>query len=401
MGRKKTSIVVAPEEPVAGETRTRSIEQLYVHPETLACAQMTRCVACCYKIVLYGRPGLMPNVRPEMCPRHGGGELSGGAASVVKRRRGCVGLYDSDRIKRVLTVGDGNFSYSLALAKGFAQAQDKVQLVATSHETKESVLETYPDGEAITKQLHDMEHVDVHHGIDATSLEHLNPLGQFDRVIWNFPCVRAPRGEDGQNSEMETNKQLLREFFAIAPKILTPTGEIHVTHKTKPPFGQWRIEQLAQEQKLAHVRSVIFDRCLYPGYSNKKVLSKSSFPIWDSLTFVFVPAEREQQHMSEEALQIGEQSLTPVTQKVLDITYLLLNPAMRFDARQNRTKKGSTHKRKLESPDGDAKDEPVPTKQKTEDKKDASSKKIIHSQTVTNKKRPAAAPRMQRKQRRR
>lgn len=312
------------------ELRWRSLHKLLVHRETLRCAE-TRCVACCYKIALYSRPGLLPNVRPELCPR----------MASASPPAGRVGLYDAGKLARVLTVGDGNFSYSLALGKALAP---RVEVVATSHESRETVVETYPDGARILDELAAMDKVTVLHGVDATDAQQMHALGQFDRVIWNFPCVRAPRGEDGQNQEMEVNKKLLADFFAHVARMLTPGGEVHVTHKTKPPFGQWGIEAIAEASGLRHSASVIFDRCLYPGYSNKKVLSKGSFPIWDSQTFVFLPASveegesAEQQGTEDEKQLDGEKSevqnpasdeiLVPVTMPLLQKLYVLLTPSL-------------------------------------------------------------------------
>ncbi|RLN88623.1 hypothetical protein BBJ28_00006283 [Nothophytophthora sp. Chile5] len=329
--------------------RWRDLQQLYVHRDTLRCA-LTRCIACCYKIVLHGRPGLLPNVRPEMCPRMATPPIDDGAkaeAAAVYTPQHRIGLYDAASVKRILTVGDGNFSYSLALARALGP-DSGVQLVATSHESKDSVVETYPDGESILSELHAMPHVTVHHEVDATDAAQMQALGTFDRVIWNFPCVRAPRGEDGQNQEMEMNKQLLHGFFAHVAKELTATGEVHVTHKTKAPFGQWGIEAIAASNALRHQQSIIFDRCLYPGYSNKKVLSKGSFPIWDSQTFVFVPESRAQHAAAVEAedsaTSEGKQDdlLVPVTMELLKKFYLLLTPSLDDTLYGRKKKKGKS-----------------------------------------------------------
>jgi|UniRef100_K3XBJ3 25S rRNA (uracil2634-N3)-methyltransferase len=350
--------VVAEKEVVE---RTRNIEKLFVHADTLRCAERNRCRVCLYKIVLYGRAGLLPMVRPELCPRIAAQAKATSAeedeaevgASSGESSTARIGLYDAKQVKRILTVGDGNFSYSLALANAFrglagdVSAEEKVELVATSHESKATILETYPDGERILNELNAMlSFVQVHHEIDATNKEQMQALGKFDRVIWNFPCVRAPRGEDGQNQEMEINKKLLADFFALVGESLTPTGEIHVTHKTKPPYGQWGIEAIAENSKLRYVRAVVFDRCMYPGYSNKKVLSKGSFPIWDSQTFVFVPAARE---VAPEAETEPEDSLlVPVTLDMLKKMYLLLSPTIQdaLDASVKSKKRKLSHKPK-------------------------------------------------------
>ncbi|POM79987.1 Hypothetical protein PHPALM_2229 [Phytophthora palmivora] len=309
------------------ELQWRDLHLLHVHRDTLRCA-LTRCIACCYKIVLHNRPGLLPNVRPEMCLRMAktkaieDQETSPSTETSGHR----IGLYDASQVKRILTVGDGNFSYSLALARALGP-DSGVQLVTTSHESKKTVLDTYPDGEKILEELHAMPHVTVQHELDATDAEQMKNLGQFDRVIWNFPCVRAPRGEDGQNQEMEINKKLLNDFFAHVAQILTPMGEVHVTHKTKKPFGQWGIENIAKSNMLRHQQSVVFDRCLYPGYSNKKVLSKGSFPIYvgrlkryhdQDRVHSETPADGEWNSNSDDEAESSGQPELPVSESVID-----------------------------------------------------------------------------------
>eukprot|EP00937_MAST-01D_sp_MAST-1D-sp2_P005285 g5285.t1 len=101
-------------------------------------------------------------------------------------------------------------------------------------------------------------------------------------------------GADGQNEEMEVNKRMLRDFFGSVAAVLAPPpapgvagGEVHITHKTKPPFSHWRIVELAARSPLLCGASVVFDRSLYPGYINMKVLDGSSFPCADAETFIF------------------------------------------------------------------------------------------------------------------
>lgn len=236
-----------------------------------------------------------------------------------------IGLYNADQVKSILTVGDGNFSYSLALARSLGP-ESGVRLVFSSHESKKTVLETYPDCNYILNELSAIKNVRVLYEVDATDAEQMKTLGKFDRVIWNFPCVRAPGGMDGQNREMEANKKLLNDFFAHVSQMLTPTGEVHVTHKTKMPFGQWGIEKIAKTNKLRHEQSIVFDRCLYPGYANKKVLSKESFPIWDSLTFIFLPEDRALGDASRLREGDKENYVVPITKDILTKLYVLLTP---------------------------------------------------------------------------
>ena len=76
----------------------------------------------------------------------------------------------------------------------------------------------------------------------------------FECVRWNFPCIGRGLGEgqDGQNSEMEGNKELLRKFALSATRVIAPGGQVHVTHKTKPPYNHWEI---AKQIEIGSVRA--------------------------------------------------------------------------------------------------------------------------------------------------
>lgn len=265
------------------------MESTWVHPETLKCAEQL-CVPCLYKLFPNGAKefnfALPPNQRPEMCRRAGAD-------------RPYYGLYQSQQGGKrgnkpaILIVGDGDFSYSLSVARGLLPA-DRVCILATSHESRASVLATYTRGAEILQELESLlPSGHLLHEVDATSLS-VTPLidaqrGKLAYIIWNFPCVgpSAGRGADGQVQEIEENKQLLRAFFQNAREYLNAQGEIHVTHKTIEPFSWWGIIELAQSSGLKFVGSIIFDRCLYPGYTNRKVKDNKSFPLHDARTFIF------------------------------------------------------------------------------------------------------------------
>jgi 25S rRNA (uracil2634-N3)-methyltransferase len=265
---------------------------LHVHPATLACALTARCVPCLYKLFPDGvvcSKKLPPNQRPENCPRAAGARYEG--------------LYTAQH--RLLTVGDGDFSFSLSIARGVGAAGAAGgQLTATSHESLEQLHVTY-GAVGVADKLDELRRLGavVRHGVDATDLAASPTVtGPFDVIAWNFPCVRAPKGDgsDGQAAEIDVNKQLLRGFFRSARAYLAPhqggrmsgpPGQLHVAHKTIEPFSWWGIEALAAECGFAHVLSVAFDRCLYPGYVNRKVLDRKSFPSSDARVFVFVPVD--------------------------------------------------------------------------------------------------------------
>eukprot|EP01036_Dinobryon_divergens_P034138 gene34138-44109_t len=200
---------------------------------------------------------------------------------------------------RILILGDGDFSFSLCAAEYSHCHQMPCQILATSYESMDSVLSIYPTGCGNLQRLNDL-NVTVKHSIDAANLAESflssnlkNPELLFDLVIWNFPCVAARNGADGQATELEENKILLRKFFQNIHSYLVHDplqgriGAVHITHKTIEPFSWWDIEDIAEENGFRFRGAVVFDRCNFPGYINRKALDKKSFPSNDALIYVF------------------------------------------------------------------------------------------------------------------
>lgn len=192
----------------------------FVHSSTQFCAIRKSCIPCHYKIFPTGTfcsVALPPNQRPEQCPRAKSGPYDG--------------LYKPHH--RVLTLGDGDFSFSLSIAKNVKFTTGC--LVATSHESKEQLLTTYNAVgiKDILKQL-DMRSITTIHDVDAMDISSTKAIEKryYDAIIWNFPCVRAENGADGQSSEIEINRLLLSNFFLNVQDYLRPgTGQLHITHK--------------------------------------------------------------------------------------------------------------------------------------------------------------------------
>jgi 25S rRNA (uracil2634-N3)-methyltransferase len=211
-----------------------SLKDLYIHETTLNCALNILCIPCLYKINPLGKFGcnyiIPPNQRPENCPRSKKDNLK------------YNGLYKLKQ--KILTVGDGDFSFSLSICTGIElnkYKKSKKIIYTTSHESNESVLKTYPHSKDILDELTHLGAV-ILHEVDATNLQsndtiNSNCINYFDIILWNFPCVRISRGADGQVNELEENKILLKGFFNNVRKFLKENGEIHVTHKTIEPFN--------------------------------------------------------------------------------------------------------------------------------------------------------------------
>lgn len=207
---------------------------LYCCEETVVCIA-AGCIQCAYKLV--AQPTMMlsdlkanakykPNGRPEECLRvlssKGGG---------MERDHGRVGLYVQGG--GMLTVGDGDLSFSLSLARGIMGKQGS--LVATTHLTREELDAAYGAAKMRETVQELRRHgALVYHGVDATSLvPSLDgkgfPLRQkFHRVVWNFPCIegKGGSGKDAQLEEIDDNKALMKAFFESVVQVVVPGGEV-------------------------------------------------------------------------------------------------------------------------------------------------------------------------------
>jgi 25S rRNA (uracil2634-N3)-methyltransferase len=258
----------------------RDCANLYAAGITLQCALIHRCVPCAYKIANFDVAldtefcRQVPNQRPEQCPR-------------AKNPVHCGQAIGYKRGMTVLTVGDGDFSFSLALAR------IGCQVVATSYETKETILKCYKTVN-VAETLCELEkyNTQIVFGVDATRIKQTLPKGvpeKYQRIIWNFPCSAVEKGQDAQNAEMEHNKNLIRGFVCSATPFLAENGQIHMNHKTKPPFDQWDIVQVAisAESTLRYCGRIVLDRLTLPPYVPRKALHRKSFPCHDACSYVF------------------------------------------------------------------------------------------------------------------
>ena len=292
------------------QTPCREHSRLYTSAITYKCATQNVCVPCAYKICTFDVAldtvftKMVPNARPESCPR---------SATTSASECGRDGTMGYQRGMSVLTVGDGDLTFSLAVArilfansgkKASQQHRNSSRLVATSYESRETLLKVYPN---IGETIQELESLGatVCYQVDATDIAGTLPEDvlkstsskRFHRITWNFPCSAIGSGQDGQNDAMEFNKQLIRDFVcnSIASELLDEgDGEIHMLHKTKPPYNQWQIESVALEgldagagKELEYKGRIAFDRCLLPPYVPRKALDKKSFTCHDACTYVF------------------------------------------------------------------------------------------------------------------
>jgi 25S rRNA (uracil2634-N3)-methyltransferase len=266
-----------------GRPPIRDTSCLFAATETVKCAWGNGCVSCAYKVGTFDVAldsdfcKRIPNQRPELCPR-----------ARLNRRIPDIPPLGYKTGMSALTVGDGDFSFSLALARFGCD------VVATSYEPKDTVFDVY-NSLAVTDNAAELERrgAALVYSVDGTNLERTLPESlvkrKYHRIVWNFPCSAIAKGQDGQNREMEFNKKLVNNFINSCWQLLFPQGRIVITHKTKPPFNQWKIDEVAvlDVPKVHYLHRVVFDRCLFPPYVPRKALDSKSFPCHDACMYIF------------------------------------------------------------------------------------------------------------------
>jgi len=322
----------------------RNIDRLFASSVTIQCALKGRCIPCSYKVCCFDVAldsefcKLVPNERPESCPRAKPTapefDATAGETLGYTPNNHQLGL-------RFLTVGDGDFSFSLAVARLLSQNGDmrKTMLIATSYESKETLNKVYPNFDKTVSELECLG-VTLCFRVDATRLAETLPSSiakamQFHRIVWNFPCTAISKGQDGQNDAMEHNKQLVRKFVENARRMIADSGgELQICHKTKPPFNQWKIEEVALElcakdnPRVSYEGRIVLDRSLLRPYQPRKALHAKSFPCHDACFYVFrvagskkttaeaqvatlFPTEMIEYNVTEERSRAGLYPVTP------------------------------------------------------------------------------------------
>jgi len=208
---------------------------------------------------------------------------------IMKQRRWMCSVDDGN----VLIVGDGNFSFALALARLMKEEDESwpCKIYATCFDDESTGRAKYAD---LATHVESLKKLGVHlaFGVDATKLSATLPKGWksllFSKIIFNHPHVGA--GIKDQDRNVRTNQQLLVDFFkSAANHVVQPTtdnltkdahndaipvvqGQIIVTLKQGKPYDLWEIRKLASASSLVCLRSWIFSQEAFPGYEHRRTL---------------------------------------------------------------------------------------------------------------------------------
>ncbi|XP_060188444.1 heavy metal-associated isoprenylated plant protein 41-like [Lycium barbarum] len=185
---------------------------------------------------------------------------------------------------QILLVGEGDFSFS----HSFGNASN---IVASSLRSYDEVIKMYKNGQSNLEKLKSLGG-SILHGVDATKMQRHCDLRtrNFDRIIYNFPHAGFYGSEDN-NHLIQMHRNLVESFFGSAKRMLPVDGQIHVTHKTTPPYDLWDLVGLASKHSLFCIECAEFKIENYPGHNNKRGAGSKCdepFHLGECSTFKFI-----------------------------------------------------------------------------------------------------------------
>ncbi|MDO6720467.1 DUF2431 domain-containing protein [Psychrosphaera sp. 1_MG-2023] len=195
---------------------------------------------------------------------------------------------------RVLTVGDGDLSFSLSMINN-----DFVKLVTpTVLDTKGKVLAKYQTNGIGGLQRLD---IDCKYQFDVTSQDSWKLLlpNHYDVVIFQFPLLPAVGSELSFNNGPSINirnRILLRKFLMYATKYGLREGGanlIYITSKDVKPYIDWNIETtLIDNLPLSYLGKSEFDAGRFTGYTLRNVDRDKVIKGTKAYTYAWSPIEQ-------------------------------------------------------------------------------------------------------------
>ena len=196
---------------------------------------------------------------------------------------------------RILTIGDGDLSFSASLWQHFKPKQ----LTATVLDSQK-ILEDKYQHHAI-ELLKTDPNQQLIFSVDVTNPKSWGALQKkkFDLVIFQFPLV--PAFEDpkyfhkkGDISVNTINRLLLRQYLIHCTEyFLDPDGAqlCYITSKDVKPYNEWNIES-SLNQSLEHIHylgSMPFNIENFPGYKIRNVDRDKHVKETQGITYVWSP----------------------------------------------------------------------------------------------------------------
>ncbi|NMM39870.1 class I SAM-dependent methyltransferase [Pseudoalteromonas arctica] len=202
---------------------------------------------------------------------------------------------------RILTVGDGDLSFSHALFTDIKPAK----LVASTYDSAATITLKYADNALNALRDHHITVLDDFNVTDPQAWQRLN--GElFDVVIFQFPLIPAFVGESAyrentQTTSMNTlNRALLHQYIKYTTELaLDSNGPMlcYITSKDVKPYREWNIEgSLNCGLASRYIGQMPFDISSFSGYKIRNVDRDKHVKDTSGTTYVFSPKETTELH---------------------------------------------------------------------------------------------------------
>lgn len=199
---------------------------------------------------------------------------------------------------RILTVGDGDLSFSNAISHTIKPAL----LVASTFDSAATIEKKYPDNALANLKANKIEVINEFDVTNTHCWEGLRKyLNSFDVVIFQFPLIPAFVGRkayesSAQHSSMNTlNRALLHQFIKYATHYaLDKNGPMlcYITSKDVKPYREWNIEgSLNQHLDSQYCGQMQFDITRFAGYKIRNVDRDKHVKDTSGITYVFSPKD--------------------------------------------------------------------------------------------------------------
>eukprot|EP00948_MAST-09A_sp_MAST-9A-sp1_P004314 g4314.t1 len=206
----------------------------------------------------------------------------------------------------ILLVGEGNFSFALALAtilrnkvkdgegsgtdQGHYEDGEKndntlPRLVATCYDSESAVESKYEDAMEKVSALREMG-VPVHFSVDATDLpaamKRKAIRTNFSKIVFNFPHTGC--GEKDTLKNIQRHQSFLCAFLQSARKLLlrsetlsnsSLSSSVIITLKRGEPYTSWKLPSLGTRSGFRVKTALPFFPEMYPGYQHRRTLGEA------------------------------------------------------------------------------------------------------------------------------
>jgi len=204
---------------------------------------------------------------------------------------------------RILTIGDGDLSFSNAIFNHIKPAH----LTASVYDSLAELSRKYGDSfyqQLVTKNCRVITELDI-----TKPQSWPNKLSaDFDVVIFQFPLIPSfkSKAEFEANKGMDNNllnRSLLRQFLMnSSAHFLDPNGQqlCFITSKDVKPYCEWNIEHaLHRHSNIDYLGSIEFDITKFPGYRIRNVDRDKHVKDTQGTTYVWrTAAQNSQQDQS-------------------------------------------------------------------------------------------------------